>query len=159
MRRECGNKYSICAKYVQVQTSETSIYQFNISLENTSVLTLLLSLSSPLSLCSNMPPRIKEPPPLGRLLTCSSNTGKHPGYVDIGKPAPETPKTTRTRKHKVTKAVKSAQELAANIKCLATHEKESLNDDDEATTPYPLFTPASVYLGKYKLPLPRAQTK
>ena len=83
--------------------------------------------------------------------------------MDIGKNSDEGAepalKTPKTRKPKVTKTAKSAQELTANIKCLTTHEKKSLDDDVEAATPHPLFTPAPIYLGQYKLPLPESLDK
>ena len=104
-----------------------------------------------------MPPRVRKPVPPGRLLTCPSNTGKHPGYVDKSSDegaVPELKTPPRTRKLKVTKTAKSAEVLAGNIKCLTAYEKKSLADDAETVTPCPLFTPAPVHLDKYKKSLP-----
>ena len=82
-----------------------------------------------------------KPPPPGRVATRSSNANKHPGSVDISSsdedaaPAPKPPKTQRVTKPRVTKAAKSAKEVEANIKCLATYKERSLKNDMEDVTP------------------------
>lgn len=52
--------------------------------------------------------------------------------------------------------VKSAKVVVENIKCLATYKKESLNNDVEAVTPHPLFTPTPVCLSKYRISPPES---
>ena len=65
----------------------------------------------------------------------SSNANKNPGKVDISSsdkdatPAPKNYEDSKTTKPRVTKVAKSAKEFGANIQCLATYEKASLEND------------------------------
>lgn len=55
---------------------------------------------------------------------------------------PKTPKTRKGHKPKVIKDAVSAEDTEANIKRLATYERQSLDNDINDMTPRPVFTPA-----------------
>ena len=114
-------------------------------LAHTNVLLTSLSSITSSSHSHTMPPK---PLPEHTVKTCSSNTKKHPGEADYSADEdsilhlPKTPKTRKGCKPKVIKDAVSAEDTGANIKCLATYERQSLDNDINDVTPYPVFTPA-----------------
>lgn len=80
--------------------------------------------------------------------TCLSNTKKHPEEANYSADEdsilhpPKTPKTRKGHKPKVIKDAVSAEDTEANIKRLATYERQSLDNNINDMTPHPVFTPA-----------------
>ena len=115
------------------------------SLAHTNVLLTSLSSITSSSHSHTMPPK---PLPECTVKTHSSNTKKCPGEANYSADEdgilhpPKTPKTRKGHKPKVIKDAVSAEDTEANIKCLATYERQSLDNDINDMTPCPVFTPA-----------------
>ena len=115
------------------------------SLAHTNVLLTSLSSITSSSHSHTMPPK---PLPEHTVKIHSSNAKKRPGEANysadedgILHPS-KTPKTRKGRKPKVIKDAVSAEDTEANIKRLATYERQSLDNNINDVTPCPVFTPA-----------------